>query len=118
MRQPSEQANGSLPLFRLLGVYTDGSCYPRYCLEAHGQVRAYRASEMHGLAFLMELHPDAGHWRSVFPRTKGRIDTHAAMAWFISECQKLGAYDLPAELRPRPKGRPIGYRRPTSEAPP
>lgn len=101
----------SSPIFRPLGTFTSNHGLPRYYIEVRGSVRVYRAMEMHGMSFLLDLHPDADHWRSLFPTRGHKIDTKAALAWFIGACQSAGEYDPPAELKPRDVGRQIGWRK-------
>ncbi len=81
------------PLFECLGHYRVRGGMPRYVLRVRGEVRVFRAIEMHGLAFLLDLYPDHEHWRRLFPLSGSRkVDTKAALSWFIRECAAAGEY--------------------------
>lgn len=95
------------PLFRVVGFYRAHCGVPRYFFQVKGQLRSYRAWELGNVPFLLDLHPDYEHWRSMFPRAYGRrIDTHAAHQWFVQECERAGVFDPPEEMKPRGSGRP------------
>jgi hypothetical protein len=87
------------PLYRPVGYRRTVGGYMRYFIELRGEVREYRPLEMHGLAFLLEMYPDIGHWRMLFPR-RGRmgVDTKEALAWFCRECQRAGLYQPSVDL--------------------
>ena len=81
------------PRYRALGYScTPGQSY--YWLEVNGQVRRFKPTQMHGLAFLIgELYPDPGYWRAGFPKAnRSGIDTHRATATIVRLCREAGEY--------------------------
>lgn len=101
--------NDAKPLFRPLGFYTSPGCYTRYYLEIHGEVRAFRPSDLISTGLLLEIHPDAEHWRSLYPSRQwhgARIDPRSAAAAIIKACHAVGKYEPPAALKPK-NGRPF-----------
>lgn len=94
------------PLFLPLGWFAAVGGAPRYFIEVRGEVRSYRGWELASLATLLDLWPDAAHWRRCFPRSTSKIDTKAAAAHLVEICHRAGLYTPPDRLRPRPSGRP------------
>lgn len=83
----------SLPLFEVLGysVPKHGTCY--YHFRVGGRVRSFTGPEMHSVAFLLDLYPDADHWRDAFPGvTRTRVDALKAAAHFRRLCKAAGEY--------------------------
>lgn len=95
--QSDSAPSGLAPHFRPLGIHRTKIGYPIYYLEVHGQPRAFRAGELHGLPFLLMLVPDVDHWRALFPRGRGgrRVDTAKACAYFMTACEQAGSYRPP-----------------------
>lgn len=80
------------PLWRALGyqLLPQGR---RYFLLVNGQVRRYRACQMYGLNFLLDIYPDREHWRRMFPYGVGRrVDTGEALRFFARACDEAGEY--------------------------
>lgn len=95
------------PLWRPLGV-EDTRWGFRYWLEINGRVRRLKPSQMCGCDFLSDVYPDMEHWRRLFPWGYGRrIDTKAALTYFLKACREAGAYVPASDLRP-PSKRPVG----------
>lgn len=83
------------PIWRALG-YQHTKHGKRYWLTIGTRTRAYRAGEMYGLSFLVDVYPDPEHWRRIFPYGEGRrINTGAALAYFIKQCEDAGEYVPP-----------------------
>ena len=94
------------PLFQFLGTVCAKGAYKRFAIETHcGEARLFRAGDLANVATLLEIYPDANYWRARFPRGQSKVDSKMAAVWFIRECQKVGPYEPPEHLRPRP-GRP------------
>lgn len=106
------------PDFQPLGFQRYPSGFTRYFLRVRGEVCAFIARDMRCFSFLMDIYPYAGHWAQQFPgRCRLKVDTSEAAGWFIRRCRDAGPYDPPEHLRPRPKGRPIGWRKPAKPEP-
>lgn len=93
-------------LFVALGVVTAHGGEPRYFLRVRGEVRSFRAWQMASLGFLLDIHADVHHWRTIFPRRRNKIDVQAAAGFFIGECQRMGEFNAPENHKPGPVGRP------------
>jgi len=78
----------------------------RYVFRTDRDTFVYRAVVLASLGGLLALNPDVALWRKLFSRGAGRIDTAAAAAFWIRECQIIGQIELPPEQMPRPVGRP------------
>ena len=78
----------------------------RYVFRTDRDTFVYRAVVLASLGGLLALNPDVALWRRLFPKRAGRIDTAAAAAFWIRECQIIGQIELPPEHMPRPAGRP------------
>ena len=78
----------------------------RYIFRTERDTFVYRAVVLASLGGLLALNPDVALWRKFFPKRAGRIDTAAAAAFWIRECQIIGRIELPPEHMPRPAGRP------------
>ncbi len=90
-------------IYKALGTSETKGCERRYVILVQGELRAYRGAEMHGLAFLFDLYPDAAHWRALWPAGgKTQIEARAACADIMKECNAAGNYDLPDDLRSKP----------------
>lgn len=63
-----------------------------YHIRVRGQDRVFRPAQAWGLSFLMELNPDAEHWRRMFPTTlQGRkIDVQVACGAVRKLCLAAG----------------------------
>lgn len=101
------------PLFRALGYHIPPSGIARYYIEIAGYPHMFTASEMYGLRFLSTVNRDTSHWYRLFPSGGGRrkIDSLAALDWFLEECHAAGKYTPPPELTPRAAGRPYGSKK-------
>lgn len=90
------------PVFRALGYSKHGR--ERWLhLQVRNEERVYRPTEARGTGFLFDLHPDAVHWRSMFPTLYGgrKIDTMRACAYIHRLCIEAGEYKpAPAEGKP------------------
>lgn len=66
-----------------------------YHIRVRGEDRVFRPTEAWGLGFLMELNPDAEHWRRMFPTVlQGRkIDVSTACAAVRRLCLAAGPRD-------------------------
>lgn len=80
------------PLWRALGVQQT-QWGKRYWLEINGRAQRFKAAGMYGLSFLLDIYPDREHWRRQFPYGVGRrVDTGAAMTYFVRACERVGEY--------------------------
>ena len=81
-------------LFHPLGVQQHKSERWLY-IKVNGTVRSYRPTQALGVGFLLTLHPDANHWRSMFPTPRDglKIDTASACAYVARLCERAGEYD-------------------------
>lgn len=81
-------------LFHPLGIRQHKSERWLY-IRVNGAVRSYRPTQALGMGFLLTLHPDANHWRAMFPsRLNGhKIDSAAACAYVARLCERAGEYD-------------------------
>ena len=78
----------------------------RYAFKTSKELIVFRGVVLASLSGLLALNPDPKFWRKFFPKRGGRIDTAAAAAFLIRECQCIGRVELPEEHMPRPSGRP------------
>jgi hypothetical protein len=93
--------------FEPLGYAQARGAEPRYAFRTRaGIIIIFRGVVLASLSGLLALNPDPCFWRRLFPRRRGRIDTVAAAALLIRECQLIGHVELPEEHMPRPAGRP------------
>lgn len=100
------------PVFLILGTCRAKGGLPRYYFQVGTEIRWYRGWEVGSVPFLMDLYQNHDHWRSLFPKTgEWRINQHRAREHFLRLMAIAGPYDPPAELRPRPEGRPVGWRK-------
>lgn len=81
------------PLYIALGYQTPRIGPPVYFFRIGGRVMAFRAWELQGLPFLLELKCDVDHWREMFPGNKRRrIDNQKAAEYFTRLCKEAGHY--------------------------
>ena len=92
--------------FEPLGYAQARGSERRYAFKTRTGLIVFRGVVLVSLSGLLALNPDPYFWRKLFPKPGGRIDTAAAAAMLIHECQLLGQVELPAEHMPRPSGRP------------
>jgi len=97
------------PLFKCLGYVENAQGYRRYAIAFGDPERIVirRASEMIGLDFLLNVYPNTNYWRARFPRSQSKVDTKAAAAWFIHQCQEAGPYEPPEPVAYNPKPTPL-----------
>lgn len=91
-------------IYRALGVYAAPGAEPRYVVATPGMLRAYRPADIGGVSALLDLWPDADHWRRLYPKGAHGIDAYRARAAIMRECQEAGDYLPPEELRPYKSG--------------
>jgi hypothetical protein len=92
--------------FEPLGYAQARGSERRYAFRTSTDLIVFRGVVLASLSGLLALNPDPNFWRKLFPKRGGRIDTAAAAAFLIRECQLTGLVDLPEEHMPRPAGRP------------
>lgn len=100
----TKQLLGAGRIYRALGYYTAPGADPRYILAVPNGLRAYRGPDIGGVSALLDLWPDADHWRRLYPKGAHGIDAYRARAAIMRECQEAGPYLPPLELRPYKSG--------------
>jgi tellurite resistance protein len=88
---------GPAPLYIPLGYHPNKT--GDYCFviqRADGEQVVTRSATMLGMGWLLSLHPSISYWRNLFPAAnRGRVDRHAAAAWFTAACLKAGPITPP-----------------------
>ena len=91
---PSPPA-GPRPKYEPLGYVEGARGHRRYVVRSGDRVLIRRGGEMMCLEFLLTVYQDPHHWRMLFPRGSRKVDTQAAVAWFVRECTRAGPYEPP-----------------------